>query len=675
VKTGQVRVGGLTFPIHSLNTLVVGSGAAGLAAAVWLHRFGQHDVAVVTEEWGAGASRNAGSDKQTYYKLSLAPCAPDCAREMAEDLGRGGSMHGDIALVEAANSLAAFFHLVELGVPFPHDRYGSYTGYKTDNDPRQRATSAGPLSSRLMCDRLAEETRRRRIPVLDRTPIIALLTSPGKSGPRVIGAIGLNARRDGDASLGFVLFNALNVVLATGGPAGIYRSSVYPLGQTGSHGLAFEAGAVGNNLTESQFGLAALKFRWNLSGSYQQVVPRYFSTSRDGSDERDFLNPFFPDPGRLGTAIFLKGYQWPFDPNKVEGWGSSLLDLLVYRETQVLGRRVFLDYRENPRTGDKPGEFRLSDLSPEAYSYLEQCGALAPTPLERLGRINQPAIELFRGHGIDLASEPLEIGVCNQHNNGGLKGNVWWETTVEHLFGAGEVMGTHGVTRPGGSALNAGQVGAMRAALFIARRRGGRPLPLRRFVELAASQVRGRHEWARAVLSRGDRAVVRPEASLEDIRSRLDACGGIIRPPDRVRAEIPEAWLLLRRLRESLGVVSPTELASAFKCLDLCLTHCLYLEAIGEYLDRGGRSRGSFLVPDASGRIPAEGLEEGWRFSLAGDGDFVGRHILEVWLEGGEARKRWVAPRPIPGAEGWFETVWHDFEGGRIFDEEDVHGR
>ena len=77
-----------------------------------------------------------------------------------------------------------------------------------------------------------------------------------------------------------------DVVMATGGPGEMYRISVYPAGQIGSHGLALEAGAVANNLTESQFGLASTKFRWNLSGTYQQVVPCYFSTSSRGGDRR-----------------------------------------------------------------------------------------------------------------------------------------------------------------------------------------------------------------------------------------------------------------------------------------------------------------------------------------------------------------------------------------------------
>jgi hypothetical protein len=115
-------------------------------------------------------------------------------------------------------------------------------------------------------------------------------------------------------------------------------------------------------------------------------------------------------------------------------------------------------------------------------------------------------------------------------------------------------------------------------------------------------------------------------------------------------------------------------LAAAFKCLDLCLAHCLYLEAVGEYLNKGGRSRGSFLVPDPSGRRPCAGLDDSWRYSLAREADFAGRHILELRLEpNGRLRKKWVEPRPIPRERGWFETIWNDFRKDHIIREEDGH--
>ena len=84
---------------------------------------------------------------------------------MARDLAAGGSMHGDLALVEASLSVRAFLHLVALGVPFPRDAYGQFVGYKTDHDPRQRATSIGPYTSREMCRALIRELGKLGVPV------------------------------------------------------------------------------------------------------------------------------------------------------------------------------------------------------------------------------------------------------------------------------------------------------------------------------------------------------------------------------------------------------------------------------------------------------------------------------------------------------------------------------
>jgi len=672
MEQSLIKVGRTRLPVISVNTLIIGSGAAALNAAVCLHEQGVEDIAVATEDWEGGTSRNAGSDKQTYYKLSLAGELPDSALRMAVDLFAGGSMHGDIAYVEAQNSARAFFHLVGLGVPFPHDRYGAYVGYKTDNDPRQRATSAGPLTSRLMVEALGGEVRKRGIPVLDQHMVITLLTGGRKDARKVIGAVAIdNQNISGDGN-GLVLFNAVNIVLGTGGPAGIYKASVYPESQLGSHGLAFAAGAIAQNLTESQYGLASLKFRWNLSGTYQQVIPRYISTDANGTDEHEFLNDYFPDMGRLASAIFLKGYQWPFDPARVRDHGSSLIDILVYQETVLKGRRVFLDFRKNPGGGGKLKEFDFQLLCPEALSHLEKSGALLPTPLKRLAKMNPPAIEIFKARGIDLSSEPLEIGLCAQHNNGGFRGNIWWESNIRHLFPVGEVNGTHGVRRPGGSALNSGQVGSMRAAFFIARKYNTTPPSTDVFFAQARTQVKETLDSARKMISPKCRDSGTIGRTLREIQERMSACGAAIRDPEKVRLAVEEAWALHARMRKGLRVRSAKNLPAAFRNLDLGLTHALYLEAINEYLSRGGKSRGSYLVLDPAGTKACPELGEEWRFALNPRPAFVDQKILEISLdERGRAGKKWVKIRPIPREDSWFENIWEDFREGRTIREEE----
>ena len=668
MKISALKIGRRRLPLVSVNTLIIGSGAAALNAAVSLHALGQTDIGLATEEFGAGTSFNAGSDKQTYYKISLAASnCGDSPLDMARDLFSGGCMHGDIALAEAAGSARAFMRLVEMGVPFPHDRQGAFIGYKTDHDPRQRATSAGPLTSQWMSRVLAAELRRRRIRVFDQHPVVALLAAPDGEQAKVTGAVAIDRKKLAGGESAFVVFNAVNIVLATGGPAGIYEASVYPESQTGSHGLAFAAGAIGHNLTEWQYGLASIAFRWNLSGSYQQVIPRYFSTDARGRDEHEFLHAHFPDMGRLATAIFLKGYQWPFDPRKIADFGSSLIDLLVYRETTVLGRRVYLDYRRNPGGLGPNGEFRLESLSGEAHNYLSRSGALQPTPIERLKAMNPPAVALFRSQGIDLEREPLEIAVCAQHNNGGLRGNIWWESNVRHLFPVGEANGTHGVYRPGGSALNAGQVGSFRAAQFIARRYAKKPPNAGEFLGLAAEPLAAILEQARSLIRPGAKGRAAMDRARREFRRRMTAVAAPIRDPRAVAREAEAAWRQWEKLRRGLRVASPAEWPEAFRTLDLCLTQAVYLDALREYLEKGGRSRGSYLVLDPAGEKPAPTLGDEWRFSAASPGDFTERKILEIRLgRDGETEKTWVDIRPLPESEAWFETVWSDFRGDRV---------
>jgi succinate dehydrogenase/fumarate reductase flavoprotein subunit len=667
MKRSTTEINGTTLPLHSLNTLIIGSGAAALNAAVSLHRYGQKDIAIVTDLWGGGTSNNAGSDKQTYYKLSLAGDFPDSPMEMAQDLFKGGCMHGDVALCEALNSAQAFHNLVNLGVPFPHDRYGAYVGYKTDHDPRGRATSAGPLTSRLMFEALAKEIKDKEIQVYDRHEIIGLLTTEKDGEKHVIGAIAVDRNNLESENYGFVIFNTVNVVFATGGPAGIYKTSVYPESQIGSHGLGFEIGAIGQNLTESQYGLASVKFRWNLSGTYQQVIPRYVSTDKEGQDERDFLNDYFPEMGKLATAIFLKGYQWPFDPRKVRNYGSSLIDILVYRETALKGRRVFLDFTRNPIGGGILEDFSFDLLDKEAYEYLEKSGALFGTPIERLRKMNQPAIDLYEDHGIDITKEYLEIAVCAQHNNGGLKGNIWWESNIKHLFPVGEVNGTHGVYRPGGSALNSGQVGSMRAALYISKRYDAEPPKENVFLDWAGDQIKVKFAFAKNVVDPKleDDTFVRKTRN--EIQERMTACGAHIRDPNKISAAIADAWKLYYRMKNEMRIPAVTELPGAFKNLDLCLTQAMYLEAIGEYLEKGGQSRGSYLVLNPDGKKSCVELGEEWKFLLGEEDAFVNSKILEVSLdEQGIVRKKWVDIHPIPQEDVWFENVWNRYMSDKI---------
>jgi succinate dehydrogenase/fumarate reductase flavoprotein subunit len=408
---------------------------------------------MISEGVNMGTSRNTGSDKQTYYKLSLASDGSDSVAEMAKTLFSGGSVNGDTALVEAACSVKSFIKLANLGVPFPTNEYGEYVGYKTDHDPRQRATSAGPLTSKYMTECLQKEVEAKNIAVLDGMMAARLLVKEG----RLIGMLAVDKTALSEPNRDITLFACGSLILASGGPASIYYNSVYPESQTGMTGMALEAGAEACNIEEWQYGIASTNFRWNVSGTYQQVIPKYIAVDAQGR-EREFLPEYFGDPVKAADMVFLKGYQWPFDAMKT--YGSSMIDMAIHHEIFDLGNSIFLDFRTNP-AGFENG---FGALSPEACSYLKNSDALFGTPLERLQKMNPQAVDLYREHHIDLCTELLEVSVCAQHNNGGLRVDSHWQSNIHGLYVAGEAAGTFGVYRPGGAALNSTQVGSMRAA-------------------------------------------------------------------------------------------------------------------------------------------------------------------------------------------------------------------
>ncbi|MFI3169573.1 MAG: FAD-binding protein [Faecalibacterium sp.] len=683
MQTKTIQMNGYEMRLITCNTVIVGTGAAGYNAADCLYQQGQKDIAMVSEHVNAGTSRNTGSDKQTYYKLSLAGDAPDSVAELAKVFYHGQCVDGDVALCEAALSAQGFYKLVGLGVPFPKNSYGEYIGYKTDHDPSKRATSVGPYTSRRMTECLQAAVAAKGIDVFDGHQVVEILTDAAKE--KVLGLLCLDTKAGK-----YALFSCKNVVYATGGPAGMYADSVYPHGHYGASGLAFAAGVMGKNLTEWQYGIASVQPRWNVSGTYMQALPKFISTDQDGADPHEFLLDFFGKgagaTGEMLSKIFLKGYQWPFDVRKIEG-GSSIIDVLVYIESCIHGRRIFLDYHAN--TGD--AALDVNALSPEAAEYLQKAGACFGTPLERLRQMNQPAVDFYQEKGVDLSTEMLEVALCAQHNNGGLAIDKWWQTNLQGFFAVGEVSGSHGVYRPGGSALNAGQVGAARAAEYIAAKNNGAPLAEELFAHQTAAQVS-------AAVQRG--ALPMSEAALKqqwDIATkRMSRIGAAIRNGKEIAAALRQVRQTLadfamphddisaqtqvtqgvsfaidgenpQDIAQELPRAIPRTAWRTHRLYDMLLAQFVYLSAMADYAVESGQSRGSALYTVAEGQLPYASLPEIFRFTL--DDERYANQTQEVRLDA-EALAcvcDWRAVRSLPQKDDFFENVWRTFrENGNI---------
>lgn len=613
--------------IDTYQTLVIGSGCAGYGAADCLWNRGVKNIAVLTENRVAGTSRNTGSDKQTYYKMSLSGNEGDCPLFMAQTLFDGGAMDGDIAMAEAATSVKAYLKLEGLGVEFPQNEYGEFVGYKTDHDPYTRASSVGPYTSKQMTEALENSVISKGIPVLSGYQVIKLAVSDGKVNG--LYAIEINAADD---DYGLVYFSCQNVIVATGGPAIIYRDSVFPVSHTGASSLLLEAGVRFANAAEWQYGIASTKFRWNLSGTYQQVLPRYISID-DAGNEYEFLNEYYSDPIEAINNIFLKGYQWPFDSKKAAA--SSRIDLLVYNEIAVKKRRVFMDFRRNATVIDEMG---LDKLSAEAYTYLKNSGALQALPIDRLLAMNPKAYDLYMDHNIDLAKEPLEIAVCAQHNNGGAEVDVNYQTNIKGIFAAGEVACTLGIIRPGGTALNSSQVSGMRIADYLCTlKKSHAP------VAPDAAEAENIRSFIRA--SQAEESTVR--AFRRQMQSTMTEHFAFRRDVEDMEKAMVEYWEHYRNLYKENTWQRLTELPQLFKNRDMLITQLAYGESM-LYSARTAGSRGGALAMKNGSELP-ESIE------------YRGKKILTTF-EGDNISITERAVRPLPVERNlWFETVWKEY--------------
>ncbi len=653
---------GFSMPVHRSEALVLGSGAAGLRAAVELKRR-DVDVVVASQSAFGGASACSGSDKQTLHTANGAGRGDDF-RAMSDALGAGGAMDEDTAYVEAVGSLRALSSLQFIGLPIPQDRLGGVLRYQTDHDEVGRATSCGPRTSRLMVQVLAKEAIRLNAPIFNHTTGVRLLVERG-GRPRCVGALAMSPKRRADDNpLGLIVFLSESVVIATGGPGELYRDSVYPRNCFGSLGLALEAGLEVVNLTESQFGIGTSRdgFPWNLSGTYVQAMPYIFSRDSRGN-ERNFLADYYRTTQELASNVFRKGYQWPFHATRMLAFGSSLVDLAIIKEMRA-GRKVFMDFNRNPLPVPGDAEFDLDRLDPDVRAYLSNAGALLEKPLDRLSKMNPLSIELYKRYKYDITRDPLEFAVNNQHMNGGVAVDGWGATNIAGCYAIGEAAGTHGVTRPGGAALNAGQVFGARCAEHIAARRSARlpSAPAPGLVDEAVGRILD---------------VLKADSSLtvksirKDVQDRMSDHAGVLCNAADVKQALSAARALNEAIRQQgIACSGAPEALKALQWSQTALLSEAVLTALAFYIARGGGSRGARAICAAEGdRIPEArvGMLEEVRFVSERAEDRAER--IHVRLDAGafvcEARP---IRRRDRDDKPFFERDWPDFLSGAIHD-------
>jgi hypothetical protein len=223
------------------------------------------------------------------------------------------------------------------------------------------------------------------------------------------------------------------------------------------------------------------------------------------------------------------------------------------------------------------------------------------------------------------------------------------------------VNGSHGIYRPGGSALNSGQVGSIRASQFIARNYTEKPLSDEEFFALCHDQVEAIVRFGENAIGNGTKYInIKSEREL--LEERMSRLGAHIRSADGAKQGAEEALTQLAAVENGVKLKEGKNLPLLFKLRDLLVSQFVYFNAIIDYIQKGGGSRGSYLVLDKKGITPSDKLSGSFTYRM--DKGAFDSKIQEIVYEFGKCNIQWRDVRPMPQGNNWFENVWKDYLDG-----------
>ena len=139
----------------------------------------------------------------------------------------------------------------------------------------------------------------------------------------------------------------------------------------------------------------------------------------------------------------------------------------------------------------------------------------------------------------------------------------------------------------------------------------------------------------------------------------MSAVAAAVRTQEGLTQAIQETGLELQSFSEQVYAEKWTDIWKVFRLRDILISQFVYMKAMQDYIEHGGKSRGSALYADKDGVLPMEGMPEFLRFSL--DNDQLSGQIQEVLYRNGECAFTWRKVRQIPMEDDFFENVWRQY--------------
>ncbi|MFF9408846.1 L-aspartate oxidase [Streptomyces anandii] len=400
----------------SADVVVVGSGVAGLTAALRCEAAGLTTV-VVTK-----ARLDDGSTRWAQGGIAAALGEGDTPEQHLDDtlVAGAGLCDQEAVRLLVTEGPGAVRRLISTGAHFDTDDEGGIQLTREGGHHRRRIAHAGGDATGAEISRaLVDAVRARGLRTIENALVLDLLTdAAGRTAGVTLHVMG-EGQHDGVGAV-----HAPAVVLATGGMGQVFSATTNPPVSTGDGvALALRAGAEVSDLEFVQF-----------------------------------------HPTVLFLGADAEGQQ-PLVSEAVRGEGAHLVDAGGVRF--MVGQHELAELA--PRDIVAKGITRRMQEQDAEHMFLDARHFGADMWEHRFPTI----LAACRAHGIDPVTEPVPIAPAAHYASGGVRTDSLGRTTVPGLYACGEVActGVHGANRLASNSLLEGLVYAERIAADIARER------------------------------------------------------------------------------------------------------------------------------------------------------------------------------------------------------------
>ena len=392
---------------RSCDVLIIGSGSAGLRAAIEAHDAGA-DVLII--------SKSRKGDPHTVLarggiNAALGTMDPeDNWMVHAVDTLREGEFLADYERVEVLckNAPDAVNELVNWGARFHREKDGRLTQRFFGAHTYRRTVFYEDWTGQEIIRVLIDQVRLRKIEIVDNVYITKLIKSDNLSGKReatkVTGALGIDFNKKE-----IVIFECKSLILAAGGYTRVYAVSSSRSFENYGEGmvLAYEAGTDLVDMEMVQFHPTGMVWPEKALGTLATEAIRGEGGILLNSKGERYMKNYYPERMELGPrdVVARATYNEILDGRGTEHGG-------VWLDVTHLSKQKILD--------------RL------------------PTMYEQFKNIN----------GIDISKDKMEVGPTAHYSMGGIVVDMKCRTKIRGLFAVGEVISQiHGANRLGGNSL------------------------------------------------------------------------------------------------------------------------------------------------------------------------------------------------------------------------------